>query len=138
MKKFITEFKSFISKGNVIDLATGVIIGGAFQAIVSSFTADIVSPLLGLFTNVDFSSKSAMIGDVELRYGAFITAVINFLIMALIVFLFLKALRGAEKLVKKDDKPVEPTTKKCPYCLSEIPIKATRCPHCTSMLQEDQ
>lgn len=137
MKKFFSEFKSFISKGNVIDLAVGVIIGGAFQAIVSSFTGDIVSPLLGLFTNVDFSSKVAMIGDVELRYGAFITAVINFLIMALVVFAFLKALRGAEKMVKKEEAPPAPTTKKCPYCFSEIDIKATRCPHCTSMLEDE-
>lgn len=136
MKKFFQDFKAFISKGNVLDLAIGVIIGGAFQAIVSSFTNDIVSPLLGLFTNMDFSAKVATVGDVEIRYGAFITAVINFLIMALVVFCVVKAIRKAEDAMKKkeEEKPAEPTTKKCPYCQSEIDINATRCPHCTSQL----
>lgn len=137
MKKFWTEFKAFITKGNVIDLAVGVIIGGAFQAIVSSFTGDIVSPLLGLLVNTDFSELVATVGDVEIRYGAFITAIINFILMALVIFLFLKAIRSAEKLKKKEEeKPAAPTTKKCPYCKSEISIEATRCPHCTSDLSE--
>ena len=136
MKKFFEEFKAFISKGNVLDLAIGVIIGGAFQAIVSSFTNDIVSPLLGLFTNMDFSALVAKIGDVEIRYGAFITAVLNFLIMALVVFTFVRSIRKAEKLLKKKEEaaPAAPTTKVCPYCKSEISIEATRCPHCTSQL----
>ena len=136
MKKFFSDFKAFITKGNVIDLAVGVIIGGAFQAIVSSFTGDIVSPLLGLLVNSDFSELVATVGDVEIRYGAFITAIINFLLMALVIFFFLKLIRGAGKVgkKKKEEEPAAPTTKKCPYCMSEIPIEATRCPHCTSEL----
>ena len=139
MKKFFSEFKDFISKGHVIDMAVGVIIGGAFKAIVDSFTGDIVSPLLGAISNVDLSAKVAMIGDVELRYGAFITAIINFIIMALVIFLFIKAINKAKKAFEKKEEepaPAEPTTKKCPYCFSEIPIEATRCPHCTSQLEE--
>ena len=139
MKKFFSEFKDFISKGNVIDMAVGVIIGGAFKAIVDSFTGDIVSPLLGAISNVDLSAKVAMIGDVELRYGAFITAIINFIIMALVIFLFIKAINKAKKAFEKKEEepaPAEPTTKKCPYCFSEIPIEATRCPHCTSQLDK--
>ena len=136
MKKFWAEFKAFITKGNVIDLAVGVIIGGAFQAIVASFTGDIVSPLLGLLVNTDLTELVATVGDVEIRYGAFITAIINFILMALVIFLFLKAIRSsAEKMKKKEEeKPAEPTTKKCPFCKSEIAIDATRCPHCTSEL----
>ena len=136
MKKFWTEFKAFITKGNVIDLAVGVIIGGAFQAIVASFTGDIVSPLLGLLVNTDLTELTATVGEVEIRYGAFITAIINFILMALVIFLFLKAIRSSsEKLKKKEEaKPAEPTTKKCPFCKSEIAIDATRCPHCTSEL----
>ena len=136
MKKFFSDFKAFITKGNVIDLAVGVIIGGAFQAIVSSFTGDIVSPLLGLLVNSDFSELVATVGDVEIRYGAFITAIINFLLMALVIFFFLKLIRGTGKVgkKKKEEEPAAPTTKKCPYCMSEIPIEATRCPHCTSEL----
>ncbi len=138
MKKFFSEFKAFITKGNVMDLAVGVIIGGAFQAIVASLTGDIISPLLGLLVNSDFSALVATVGDVEIRYGAFITAVINFILMALVVFLFLKAIRGAGKLAKKkeEEKPAAPTTKKCPYCKTEIAIDATRCPHCTSQLDQ--
>jgi large conductance mechanosensitive channel len=137
MKKFFSEFKAFITKGNVIDLAVGVIIGGAFQAIVSSFTGDIISPLLGLLVNNDFSALVATVGDVEIRYGAFITAVINFILMALVIFFFLKAIRGAGKVGKKKKEEVPaaaPTTKVCPYCRSEIALEATRCPHCTSEL----
>ena len=107
MKKFFSEFKAFITKGNVIDLAVGVIIGGAFQAIVSSFTGDIVSPLLGLLVNSDFSELVATVGDVEIRYGAFITAIINFILMALVIFFFLKAIRGAEKRAKKKEEAPE-------------------------------
>ncbi len=138
MKKFWSEFKAFITKGNVIDLAVGVIIGGAFQAIVASFTGDIVSPLLGLLVNTNFEDLVATVGSVEIRYGAFITAIIIFILMALVIFLFLKAIRtSTEKLKKKEEeKPAEPTTKKCPFCKTEIAIDATRCPHCTSEITE--
>ena len=135
MSKFLKEFKEFALKGNVMDMAIGVIIGGAFQAIVSSLTGDIISPVIGLFANTDFSAMVAKVGDVEIRYGAFITAVINFIIMARVMFLLIKAIKKASDVNKKPEAPAEPTTKTCPYCQSEIPIKATRCGFCTSLLE---
>ena len=129
--KIVKEFKEFIMRGNVMDLAVGVIIGGAFSAIVTSLTDDIISPILGIFGGMDFSNLVANVNGAEIRYGAFITAVINFLIMALIIFLMVKGINKVMSLGKKKEEPV-PTTKKCPYCCSEIDIKATKCPHCTS------
>ena len=115
-----------------MDLAVGVIIGGAFGAIVTSLTEDIISPILGLFGNLDFSQLVAKVGNVEIRYGAFLTAVINFLIMALIIFLMVK---GINKLMtigkKKEEAEEEATTKTCPHCCEEVNINATKCPHCT-------
>ena len=134
MKKFLKEFKEFALKGNVMDLAIGVIIGAAFQAIVTSLTSDIISPLIGLVADTDFSDMAVKINNVDIRYGAFITAVINFLIMALVIFLFLKVINKLTHLSKKEKVKEEPTTKKCPFCFSEINIQATRCPHCTSEL----
>jgi large conductance mechanosensitive channel len=137
MKKFFDEFRKFALKGNVMDMAVGVIIGGAFQAIVASLTGDVISPLLGIFGQADFSTFVLNINGSEIRYGAFITAIINFIIMALIIFVMLKAINKLKDIgTKKDDTPQAPTTKVCPYCQSEISIKATRCPHCTSMLTE--
>ena len=133
MKSFFGEFKKFILRGNVIDLAVGVIIGAAFQAIVTSLVDDIISPLIGLIANTDLSAMVATVGDVEIRWGAFITAIINFIIMAFVIFLIVKAINKAAELSKKKEEEA-PTTKKCPYCKSEIPIEATRCPHCTSEL----
>ena len=133
MKSFFGEFKKFILRGNVIDLAVGVIIGAAFQAIVTSLVDDIISPLIGLIANTDLSAMVATVGDVEIRWGAFITAIINFIIMAFVIFLIVKAINKAAELGKKKEEE-EPTTKKCPYCKSEIPVEATRCPHCTSEL----
>ena len=133
MKAFFTEFKKFVLRGNVIDLAVGVIIGAAFQAIVTSLVDDIISPLIGLVANTDLSAMVATVGDVEIRWGAFITAIINFIIMAFVIFLIVKAINKAAELGKKKEEET-PTTKKCPYCKSEIPIEATRCPHCTSEL----
>ena len=133
MKKFISEFKEFISKGNVLDLAVGVIIGGAFQAIVNSLVNDLIMPLLGIITGgLDFSSLAITVGNANLTYGNFISAVINFLLMAFVLFSVIKAFDKARSLKEKPAAPAEPTTKKCPYCFSEIDIKATRCPHCTS------
>lgn len=132
MKKLFGEFKEFIMRGNVMDLAVGVIIGGAFGAIVTSLTEDIISPILGLFGDLDFSQLVAKVGNVEIRYGAFLTAVINFLIMALIIFLMVK---GINKLMtigkKKEEAEEEATTKLCPHCCEEVNINATKCPHCT-------
>lgn len=136
MKKFLAEFKEFALRGNVIDLAVGVIIGAAFQNIVTALTNNIISPLLGLFANTNFDSLSVKIMDVDLQYGAFITAVINFIIMAFVLFLLIKAMNKLTAIGQKEAVPAAPTTKTCPFCKSEIPIDATRCGHCTSMLEE--
>ena len=136
MKKFLEEFKKFIAKGNVMDMAVGIIIGGAFTTIVNSLVTDIITPLLGLFGGMNFDAYAWNItGDVVLYYGKFITAVLNFLIMAFVVFVLVRIInKSGEKLSKKNKKPAAPTTKKCPYCKSDIAIEATRCPHCTSQL----
>ena len=132
MRKFFREFKAFISRGNVMDMAVGIIIGGAFTSIVSSLVNDIITPLLGLFGGMNFDQYSWKIsGDVTLNYGKFITAVINFLIMAFIIFVMMRAMNAMVKKFEKN-KEEKKTTKKCIYCMSEIPIEATRCPHCTS------
>ena len=138
MKKFINEFKAFISRGNVMDMAVGIIIGGAFTSIVSSLVEDIINPILGLFGGMNFDQlKLNLLGEVTLNYGKFISAVINFLIMALIVFIMMKAMNGfAEKFKHTEETVEEPKTKICPFCKSEIAIDATRCPHCTSVLEE--
>jgi len=135
MKKFFQEFKDFALRGNVMDLAVGVIIGGAFQAIVNSLVKDIISPLIGLFAKTDFNDLVITILGVNIKYGAFITNVINFIIMAFIIFMLIKALNKLSEIgKKKEDIIEEATTKQCPYCLSEIPINATKCAHCTSEL----
>lgn len=141
-KGFFNEFREFISRGNVMDMAVGVIIGGAFSGIVTSLTEDIISPILGLFGGMNFDQLSInILGEVTLNYGKFITAVVNFLIMALIIFCMVKSMNMMEAeaaklahLAEKEEAPAAPTTKQCPYCLSEIPIGATRCAHCTSEL----
>ena len=138
MKKFIEEFKAFINRGNVMDMAVGVIIGGAFTSIVTSLVEDILSPIIGLFGGKNFDSLSVNIqGEVTLNYGKFITAVVNFLIMAVVVFLIVKAMNtAAAKFSKKEEAVEAATTKICPFCKTEIAIDATRCPNCTSMLEE--
>ena len=135
MKKFLNEFKTFAMKGNVIDMAVGIIIGAAFTAIVTSLVDDILSPLIGLLVKVDFNDLSVNIAGVDLRYGAFIMAVINFLIVAFALFVLVKALNTARALGKAKEPEAEPETKECPYCRSEISVKATRCPYCTSQLE---
>lgn len=139
MKKFLSEFKTFITRGNVLDLAVGVIIGGAFQSIVNSLVNDIISPLLGLFGGLDFSQMTLNILGVEIRYGAFITSVISFLIMALVIFCLVKAVNSVLALGKKFEKKAdeEPTEKECPYCFEKINVKATKCPHCASLLEAE-
>ena len=139
MKKFMKEFKAFISRGNVMDMAVGIIIGGAFTSIVSSLVADIINPILGLFGGMNFDKYVWKItGEVTLNYGKFITAVLNFLIMALVIFVLIRTINKAtERFSKKEEpKPIVPTTKICPFCKSEIAIDATRCAHCTSILEE--
>lgn len=137
MKKFMKEFKEFISRGNVMDMAVGVIIGGAFTGIVSSLVEDIINPLLGLFGGMNFDQFSVtLMGTATLNYGKFITAVINFLIMALVVFLIVRTMNKAAAKFAPKKGPEAPKTKKCLYCKSNIAIDATRCPHCTSILEE--
>ena len=149
-KGFVKEFKEFILRGNVVDLAVGVIIGGAFQAIINSFINDLIMPFIGLLTGgINFADQFVVLnaggrtfataeaaaeeGFAVFAYGAFITAVINFLVIALVVFLMVKAINKARNATKKDEEEEEaPATKVCPYCKSEIDVDATRCPHCTS------
>lgn len=138
LKKFLNEFKEFIMRGNVLDLAVAVLVGAAFQSIVTSLTDNIISPVIGLFTRMNFDQLSVQIPytDVIIKYGAFITSVINFLIMALIIFLIVKVINKIMAFGrKKEEQTQEETTKECPYCKSEISIDATRCPHCTSKLE---
>lgn len=141
-KGLIAEFKKFIMRGNVMDMAVGVIVGGAFTSIVTSLNQDILTPLLGIFGGTDFSNLYVTLGSGEnapvLYYGNFITALINFLITALVVFLLIKGINAiGDKLSRKKDEPAAHTTKKCPFCKSEIAIDATRCPHCTSQLEKE-
>ena len=154
MKKFFEEFKEFAPRGNVMDLAVGVIIGAAFQKIVTSAVNDLVMPLIGLITgNSNFNDafwilrlpegvEAAQVTSLEVatelgvtsfNYGEFISAVVDFLIMAFVIFVMIKALNKASSLKKtKEEAPAAPTTKTCPYCLSEIPAGATKCANCTS------
>lgn len=134
MKKFLEEFKNFALRGNVMDMAVGVIIGAAFQSIVTSLTNDVISPFIGLFGKMDFTDMVLSIRGVDIRYGAFITSVINFIIMAFIIFLLVKLINRITNLGHAKDKPAAPVTKDCPYCFSKISIKAVRCPNCTSEL----
>jgi large conductance mechanosensitive channel len=165
-KKLATEFKEFITKGNVINLAVGVVLGGAFQSIINSAVNDVFLPVAGMFTkSIDFGegfydlsrlrepnldalptadlAKAA--GHVVVSYGTLLTAVLNFFVIGLVVFCLVKSINSMDsvtkkklrrnKLVSQEPKPA-PTTQTCPYCISEISVKATRCPHCTSVLTE--
>jgi large conductance mechanosensitive channel len=169
----LKEFKEFALKGNIVDLAIGVVIGGAFQQIVTSLVNDIIMPLATVLTGkVDFSDLVFTIGNTPIKYGNFITQIVNFLIIAFSIFLVVRYINKLNKIseqnrinqleklkglgddlaskidksgkykkrknkkAKIDEKPEIPTTKICPYCLSEVNYKATRCPHCTSILEE--
>lgn len=133
MSKFIKEFKAFALKGNMVDMAVAVIIGGAFSGIVNSLIENFINPILNFFMiGARYTSE-----DISLFASNFIGAVINFFIMALILFLIVKSMSKLVAIGKKEE-VAEPTTKKCPYCLSDIPVKATRCPHCTSILDEEK
>ncbi len=129
----IKEFKAFIMRGSVVDLAIAVIIGGAFGKIVTSLVSDIIMPVIGLIIGgIDFSGLTLTIGNAKVTYGNFINNIIDFIIIALVIFLMIKVIDN----LKKKPAPVleEPTTKECPRCFTSIPIKATRCPNCTSEL----
>ena len=154
MNKFIDEFKEFITKGNALDLAVAVIIGGAFGNIVNSLVADIIMPPIGmLLGNVDFTNLYVQLnkgavniptgtslttaqeqGAVVFAYGSFLMTIINFLIIAFFIFLLVKGINKLHDLNKKVEAVAAPTTKVCPFCKTDIPLKATRCPHCTSQL----
>ena len=143
----LKEFREFIMRGNVMDLAVGVIIGGAFGKIVSSLVSDVIMPPIGLLLNgVDFSNlfislngqPFATLADAQaagaptLNYGSFINAIINFLIVGLVIFLLIRAMNRMQKPAPA----AAPSTRECPHCFSTISIKATRCPNCTSELRE--
>lgn len=160
------EFKEFIARGNVMDLAVGIIIGGAFQKIVTSLVNDIIMPAISALTGqVDYSTLVWNVGNISIKYGSFLGTIIDFLIIAFSIFIMIryinrlndklnkmkekelkklqKKLNKQAKKNKNTEEPVpaaepEPTTKTCPYCLSEINYKATRCPHCTSELVEKE
>lgn len=135
MKGFMEEFKDFISKGNVMDMAVGVIIGGAFGKIVSSLVENILMPLIGiLIGGVNFSDLSATVGNAEVKYGIFLQSVFDFLIIALVIFIMIKQITKVTDKFKKEEEEAAPTEKVCPFCKSTIAIDATRCPHCTSEL----
>jgi len=138
MKNFVEEFKKFIARGSVMDMAVGVIIGGAFTAIVNSLVNDVMMPVLSLITGgLDFSKLCIVLGEGEgaatLNYGAFIAAIINFLLIALVIFMLIKTINKFTK--KKEEAPAPVTTKDCPYCKEKVALEATRCPHCTSELE---
>ena len=130
MKKFISEFKSFALRGNVMDMAIGVIIGGAFSGIVTSLTDNFINPILNFLLGHEVYNLTDVAGFVS----AFISSVVNFILMAFILFCLLKIINKAVSLgnKKEEEAPAAPTTKTCPYCKSEIAIDATNCAHCTS------
>ena len=143
MKKVFGEFKEFVMRGNVLDLAVAVIIGGAFQTIVSSLCNDVITPFIQLIISkcigvdsIEEMTKVLNVGTIQL--GNFISAIINFLIMAVIIFCLVKFINKVMSIgKKKEEEEEEETTKTCPFCKSEIDIEATRCPHCTSVLEEE-
>ena len=138
MKKFMKEFKEFALKGNVMDMAIGVIIGGAFATIVAALTEYIINPIIGCFITGGLEGWTITIWKAELGIGAFIMAIINFIILALVLFLLLKAMNKVISLRAKEEEAAPPTTKVCPFCKSEVPIDAVKCPHCTSDLPEEE
>ena len=150
------EFKEFVMRGNVVDMAVGIVIGAAFGTIVKSLVADVIMPPIGLLLGrVDFNNLFAVIkqgaetpgpygtladaqaaGAVTINWGVFINTIIAFLIVALVIFLIIRQVNRMKR--EKPAPPAEPTEKDCPFCLTKIPIKATRCPHCTSQLEPAQ
>lgn len=133
MKKFFQEFKEFALKGNVVELAIAVIIGGAFQGLITAFTDDFITPLINSVGGADIGGHFEIFGTGQyIEYGAFLSAVINFLIMAFIIFLLMKGINKLTSLGHKKKEEAEVITRKCPYCFGEIDPKATKCMHCTS------
>ena len=132
MKKFIEEFKAFALRGNMMDMAVGVIIGGGFTGIVTSLTDNFINPILNLVTRAEMYTLRDLV-----RFASrFASDLLNFLIRAFVRFCLIKGINKIMALGQKKQEPAAPSTKKCPYCLSDIPVQATRCPHCTSVLPE--
>lgn len=126
----LKEFREFAIRGNVMDLAVAVIIGVAFGSIVTSLVEHILTPLIGLVMGgIDFSALSTQIGEAVIQWGMFIQAIIDFIIVAFVIFLIVRAINRLKR-----DEPTTPTTKECPHCFTTIPLKAARCPNCTSQL----
>lgn len=156
----LKEFKEFALKGNIMDMAVGVVIGGAFQKIVNSLVNDIIMPVISVLTgNVDFTDMVFTVGNASIKYGNFITTIVDFLIIAFSIFLVVKYINKLNKLKelgdlaaskldkdgkfikhkeKETEKPKEPETKLCPYCLTEVKYHATKCPHCTSDIRLEE
>lgn len=133
MKKFFEEFKQFAIKGNMFDMAVGIIIGSAFTAVVNSLTDNLINPLLKFITGASTYTTQELLGF----FSSFISAFLNFIIMAFVLFCLLKFINRIMTIGKKKDEDNTPITKKCPYCMSDIDINATRCPHCTSILENE-
>ena len=126
----LKEFREFAIRGNVMDLAVAVIIGGAFGKIITSLVGDVLMPLIGLILGgVNFSELAITVGAAEVKWGAFVQSIIDFVIIAFVIFLLVRAMNRLKR-----EEPVTPTTKECPHCFTTIPLKATRCPNCTSQL----
>lgn len=137
MKKFLEEFKAFALKGNVMNMAVGVIIGAAFSDLVTSFTTNIIQPIIACIGGAEVHGRIEVFGTGNyIDYGAFISSVIYFLIMAFVIFMLVKAMNTVMGLGRKKEEAPVPAARKCPYCKSEIAPDATRCPHCTSELNE--
>lgn len=135
MKKFLADFKKFALRGNVLDMAVGVIVGGAFTGIVTALTTNFINPLLSLIlTGTPGVDANGVAWTAGAAISAFLTTIINFFITAFVLFCLIRGMNKLMSIGKKPAAPAEPTTKKCPYCCSEIAIEATRCPHCTSEL----
>lgn len=127
----LKEFREFAMRGNVMDLAIAVIIGGAFGKIVTSLVNDILTPLIGLVMGgVNFSELSIKVGEAVVKWGAFVQSILDFIIIAFVIFLLVRTINN----LKKKEEPATPTTKECPHCFTTIPLKAARCPNCTSQL----
>jgi len=153
MAKIAEEFKKFVLRGNVMDMAVGVLIGGAFTGIVTALTGDFINPIIASFGGAEiaghiklpwvdysqFADEEAAYA-LQLNYGDFISAIINFLIIAIILFALMKSVNALMELgkKKKEEAPAAPTTKMCPFCKTEVHIEATRCPHCTSQIPEEE
>ena len=137
LKNFFNEFKTFAMRGNVMDMAVGIIIGAAFGKIVNSLVEDVIMPPIGwALGKVDFSDLAIELTEgVTIKYGAFLNTVISFLIVAFAVFILIKGINTLQAKMIKEEAAITPATKKCPYCCSEIALEATRCPHCTSEIK---